>query len=121
MSGIQFPLKAIREQVASALDLIVHLTRLVDGSRRVSRITEVIGMESDVVTLQDVFVARPVDERAAASGDPGALLRPLTPSGLQPHFRHKLAAQGISIPDEFFGPELALATGNGSDAGWGTR
>ena len=118
MSGIQFPVKAIREQVASALDLIVHLTRLVDGSRRVARITEVIGMESDVVTLQDVFVARPVDERAAASGDPGVLLRPLEPSGLQPHFRFKLAAQGVAIPDEFYyAPDRSLATamvqGNG--------
>ena len=121
MSGIQFPLKAIREQVASALDLIVHLTRLVDGSRRVARITEVIGMESDVVTLQDVFVARPIDERAAASGDPGVFLRPLAPSGLQPHFRHKLAAQGVSIPDEFFGPELALAAGNTTGNGWSAR
>jgi pilus assembly protein CpaF len=102
MSGIQFPVKAIREQVSAALDLIVHLTRLVDGSRRVGRITEVIGMESDVVTLQDVFVARPVDERAAATGDPGVLLRPLEPSGLQPHFRFKLAAQGVELPDEFY-------------------
>ena len=108
MSGIQFPLKAIREQVASALDVIVHLTRLVDGSRRVARITEVIGMESDVVTLQDVFLARPVDDRAAAT-DPGALLRPLQPSGLQPHFLHKLAAQGVEVPDDFYKPDDALA------------
>ena len=107
MSGLQFPVKAIREQVASALDLIVHLTRLVDGSRRVAKITEVIGMESDVVTLQDVFVARPVDERAAASGDPGVLLRPLEPSGLQPHFRHKMAAHGVEIPEDFYAPALA--------------
>jgi pilus assembly protein CpaF len=109
MSGIQFPVKAIREQVASALDLIVHLSRLVDGSRRISRITEVVGMESEVVTLQDVFVARPVDERAAASGDPGTLLQPLEPAGLQPHFRHKLAAQGVDIPEDFYRPERVLA------------
>jgi pilus assembly protein CpaF len=119
MSGIQFPLKAIREQVANALDLIVHLTRLVDGSRRVQRITEVIGMESDVVTLQDVFLARPVDERAAASGDPGVLLRPLEPSGLQPYFRHKLAANGVEIPDDFYQPERHVAAVNGG--GWGAR
>jgi pilus assembly protein CpaF len=117
MSGIQFPIKAIREQVASALDLIVHLSRLVDGSRRVSRITEVVGMESDVVTLQDVFVARPMDERAAATGDPGVLLKPLAPSGLQPHFRHKLAAQGVDIPDDFFAVQQPLAVA--SNGGWG--
>jgi pilus assembly protein CpaF len=116
MSGIQFPLKAIREQVASALDLIVHLTRLVDGSRKVHRVTEVIGMESDVVTLQDVFLARPMDERAAATGDPGVLLRPLEPSGLQPHFRHKLAAQGVEIPEDFYRPQRQVAAVGG---GWG--
>ena len=66
MSGIPFPHKAIREQIANALDVIIHLSRLVDGSRRVSRITEVVGMESDVVTLQDVFLARP-DGRACRS------------------------------------------------------
>jgi pilus assembly protein CpaF len=109
MSGIQFPLKAIREQVASALDVIIHLTRLVDGSRRVARITEVIGMESDVVTLQDVFLARPVDERAAATGDPGVLLRPLEPSGLQPLFRHKLAAHGVELPEGFYTPDRSLS------------
>jgi pilus assembly protein CpaF len=118
MSGIQFPLKAIREQVASALDMIVHLTRLVDGSRRVQRVTEVIGMESDVVTLQDVFLARPMDERAAATGDPGVLLRPLEPSGLQPHFRHKLAAQGVEIPEDFYRPERTVVAVNG---GWNGR
>jgi pilus assembly protein CpaF len=107
MSGIQFPLKAIREQISSALDVIVHLTRLVDGSRRVARITEVIGMESDVVTLQDVFLARPVDERAAAT-DPGALLKSLEPSGLQPHFMHKLAAHGVEVPEDFYRPETAV-------------
>jgi pilus assembly protein CpaF len=118
MSGIQFPIKAIREQVASALDLIVHLTRLVDGSRRVSRITEVVGMESDVVTLQDVFLARPMDERAAATGDPGVLLRPLEPSGLQPHFRHKLTAQGVDVPDDFWGIDRPVVAVNGG-GGWG--
>jgi pilus assembly protein CpaF len=108
MSGIQLPHQAIREQIASALDLIVHLTRLADGSRRVARISEVVGMESDVVTLQDVFLARPIDERTAVN-NPGALLRPLEPSGLQPHFRHKLAGQGVSIPDDFYEPEVSLA------------
>ena len=108
MSGIQLPHQAIREQIASALDVIVHLTRLVDGSRRLARITEVVGMESEVVTLQDVFLARPIDERTAVN-NPGALLRPLEPSGLQPHFRHKLAGQGVSLPDDFYEPELSLS------------
>ena len=58
MSGLEIPLHAIREQISSALDLVVHITRLVDGSRRISHVTEVLGMESDVITLQDIFVAR---------------------------------------------------------------
>ena len=58
MSGLEIPLHAIREQISSALDVIIHITRLVDGSRRISHITEVLGMESDIITLQDVFVAR---------------------------------------------------------------
>jgi pilus assembly protein CpaF len=108
MSGIQFPLHAIREQIASALDLIVHLSRLVDGSRRVSRVTEVLGMESEVVTLQDVFLARPVDERAPAN-EAATALRPLECSGLQPHFRTKLQAHGVVLPEDFYEPERPLA------------
>jgi pilus assembly protein CpaF len=107
MSGINFPLQAMREQIASALDVIVHLTRLVDGSRRVSRITEVVGMESEVVTLQDVFLARPVDERTVAS-EATTLLRPLECTGLQPHFRHKLVANGVVLPEDFYQPERPL-------------
>ena len=62
MGGVELPLRAVREQIASAFDLIVHLIRLVDGSRRVSRITEVFGLEGDVVTLQDLFVTRGADD-----------------------------------------------------------
>jgi pilus assembly protein CpaF len=108
MSGLQFPVQAIREQVASALDMIVHLTRLVDGSRRISKITEVVGMESEIVTLQDIFLARPVGQRAQTN-DVVALLRPLECTGLQPHFRMKLMASGVDLPDDFFQPELQLA------------
>ena len=105
----------IREQIASALDLIVHITRLVDGSRRVSHITEVVGMESEVVTLQDVFLARPVSERAAAMGSATAL-RPLVCTGLQPHFQHKLAAHGVVLPVDFYQPDFELLAG-GNEGG----
>ena len=121
MSGVNFPLQAIREQVASALDVIIHLTRLVDGSRRISKITEVLGMESEVITLQDVFVARPATDRVLT--DSTAVLRPLECTGLQPHFRHKLAAHGVILPDDFYEPEQQLmAVGsngsNGSKRSW---
>ena len=68
MSGLEIPLHAIREQISSALDVVVHITRLVDGTRRISHVTEVLGMESEVITLQDIFAARPVSDRAAAHG-----------------------------------------------------
>src|SRR5438067_2149822 len=61
MAGMELPLRAIREQVSSAFDLLVQITRLVDGSRRISHITEVLRMESDVITLQEVFIAKPPD------------------------------------------------------------
>ena len=56
MAGIDLPVRAIREQVASAIDLIVHQTRFKDGTRRITHVTEVVGMEGDVITLQDLFL-----------------------------------------------------------------
>jgi pilus assembly protein CpaF len=93
-AGVDLPLRSIREQIASAFDLLVQVSRLVDGSRRVTHVTEVLGMESDVVTLQDLFVARPVEGKA--------LLTPLASTGLQPHFLDKLAANGVELPPDFF-------------------
>jgi pilus assembly protein CpaF len=95
-AGVDLPLRSIREQIASAFDLMVQVARLVDGSRRVTHITEVVGMESDVVTLQDIFAAN-----AAGEGQ-RSLLRPLEATGLQPHFLDKLAANGVSLPVSFF-------------------
>jgi pilus assembly protein CpaF len=100
-AGVDLPLRAIREQVASAFDLLVQITRLVDGSRRISHITEVLRMESDVITLQDLFVARPPEEGEAVGG-PTRLLSPLSSTGLKPHFLDKLAAQGVTLPQGFF-------------------
>ena len=113
MAGLEIPLHAIREQISSALDVIVHITRLVDGTRRVSHITEVLGMESEVITLQDVFAARPVSERAAAAGV-STYPRPLTCTGLQPHFQHKLAAHGVILPEDFYQPDFELVRAEGS-------
>jgi pilus assembly protein CpaF len=93
-AGVDLPLRSIREQIASAFDLLVQVSRLVDGSRRVTHVTEVLGMESEVVTLQDLFVARPVEGKA--------LLAPLAATGLQPHFLDRLAANGVELPRDFF-------------------
>ena len=78
MAGIELPVKAIREQIAGGFDLLVHIGRLVDGSRRVTQITEIAGMEGDVVTLQDLFVARSARVRRGwrdAAARPAALDR----------------------------------------------
>jgi pilus assembly protein CpaF len=96
----------VREQIASAFDLIVHLIRLVDGSRRVSRVTEVSGLEGDVVTLQDLFLARSSDDEVRVGGRP-ALLGPLRSTGLRPNFLPKLATHGVDLPNEAFEEALA--------------
>ncbi|HYT52456.1 MAG TPA: CpaF family protein [Gaiellaceae bacterium] len=95
MAGVELPMKAIREQIAGGFDLLIHIARLVDGSRRITQVTEIAGMEGDVVTLQDLFVARAPEVRPAY-GVP--LLDPLRPTGLRPAFLSKLKANGIDLP-----------------------
>ena len=104
-AGVDLPLRAIREQIASAFDLLVQITRLVDGSRRISHITEVLRMESEVITLQDIFHAKPPDEETAALSSAVRLLSPLSCTGLKPHFLDKMAAQGVALPPNFFDEE----------------
>src|SRR5438552_2452683 len=104
-SGLALPLRAIREQIASAFDLLLQITRLVDGSRRVSHITEVLRMESDVITLQDIFAARAPDEHMAAATRATKLLTPLACTGLKPQFLDKLASHGVVLPPDFFEDE----------------
>jgi pilus assembly protein CpaF len=99
-AGIELPHRAIREQIASAFDVLVQIVRLVDGSRRISFISEVVGMESDVVTLQDIFVASSPTEEDAARAK--RLLTPLRATGLKPHFLEKLAANNVVLPQDFF-------------------
>ena len=101
-AGIELPLRAIREQVSSAFDLLVQITRLVDGSRKISHITEVLRMESETVTMQDIFVSKPPDEAQAAEGRTHRLLMPLQCTGLKPHFQEKMAANGVVLQPSFF-------------------
>jgi pilus assembly protein CpaF len=116
-AGVELPLRAIREQVSSAFDLLVQITRLVDGSRRISHVTEVLRMESDVITLQDIFIAKPPDENDAASGAI-RLLSPLTCTGLKPNFLEKMAANGVMLQPSFFTRDdaEAPAVGQGHQA-----
>lgn len=99
MAGMDLPLRAIREQVASAVNLIVHITRLRDGSRRVTHITEVQGMEGDVVTLQDAFV---FDYAAGVDGN-GRFVGRTIPTGVRPRFTDRFAELGIPISPAVFG------------------
>ena len=98
MAGVELPVRAIREQVSSAIDLIVHQSRLKDGSRRIVSVSEVVGMESDVITLQDLFsfdFKAGVDERGRFRGA-------LRSTGLRPHFVDTLADAGIQLSREMF-------------------
>jgi pilus assembly protein CpaF len=98
MAGVELPIRAIREQVASAVDLIVHQQRMKDGSRRITQVTEVLGMEGEVITLQDVFS---YDFRAGQDQQ-GRLLGTLHPTGLRPRFVERLLDAGIALPIELF-------------------
>jgi pilus assembly protein CpaF len=113
-AGVELPLRAIREQVSSAFDLLVQITRLVDGSRRISHITEVLRMESETVTMQDIFMAKPPDEESAGESGAIRLLSPLKCSGLKPHFMDKMAANGVVLQPTFFSQDDdAPAVGGG--------
>jgi len=110
MAGFDLPVRAIREQMASALDLIVHLTRLRDGTRRITHITEVQGMEGDVITLQDIFLfdyGMGVDEH-------GRFLGHLKATGTRPKFAEKLADLGIRLGPEVFQPEAFARRASGA-------
>src|SRR5438045_9386053 len=110
MAGFDLPVRAIRQQVASALDLIIHLERLQDGTRRVTAITEVQRMESDVITLQDLFEFRVerVTPEQVVIGERGA-------TGLRPTILHKIEKRGITLLVDLFvrkqpvAPELQKA------------
>jgi len=118
-AGVDLPLRAIREQIASAFDLLVQISRLVDGSRRITHVSEVLGMESDVISLQDVFVAKPPDEEALAGGQTTRLMGPLACSGLKPHFLEKMATNGVAFPVNFFEEEAETYRPTFSAASYG--
>ncbi|WP_371365458.1 hypothetical protein SRRS_02270 [Sporomusa rhizae] len=100
MAGMDLPVRAIREQIASAVDLILQQSRLQDGSRRITHLTEVQGMEGDVITLQDIFVFEQTGRDAN-----GKITGYFKPTGIRPKFLGKLAANGIVLPNETFWPK----------------
>ncbi|WP_426225606.1 CpaF family protein [Pseudarthrobacter sp. DSP2-3-2b1] len=99
MAGMDLPLRAIREQVSSAVDLIVQVTRLRDGSRRVTHVTEVQGMEGEVVTLQDAFLF----DYSAGVDAQGRFLGKPVPTGIRPRFLDRFSELGIGVSPTIFG------------------
>jgi pilus assembly protein CpaF len=99
MAGFELPARAIREQIASALHLIVHLQRFRDGGRRVTQVSEVVGMEGDVVTLSDLYSF----DYAAGVGPDGRFRGRVRPTGIRPSFSEHLTELGISLPADMFG------------------
>ena len=102
MAGMDLPLRAVREQVASAVNLIVQISRLRDGTRRITHITEVQGMEGDIVTLQDAFV---FDYSAGIDANGRFLGKPV-PTGVRPRFTDRFAELGIQISPAVFGVHM---------------
>lgn len=97
MAGMELPIKAIREQISSAIDLIIQQSRLKDGTRKITYITEVVGMEGDVITLQDLFVYKEEGHDSM-----GHVRGKLAPTGLKPKFMDKLVKTGVVLPSDMF-------------------
>jgi pilus assembly protein CpaF len=107
MAGFELPIRAIREQITSAIHLVVQLTRFRDGTRRITQVTEVQGMENQTITMQDIFVfqQRGVDEN-------GKIIGELVPTGLRPKFAERFEVEGIQVPADLFVNSMTLMAGS---------
>ena len=103
MANLNLPEKAVRRQIASAITIVIQISRFNDGTRRVTHLTEITGMEEDVVSMQDIFVF----ERHGISPD-GRVLGTFTATGIRPKFADKLKASGISVPASYFEHSLSI-------------
>jgi pilus assembly protein CpaF len=101
MAGMDLPVRAIREQAASAIDLVIQQTRLKDGSRRITQVTEVVGMEGEIITLQDLFRF----DYSAGYDEHGHALGQLRSMGLRPRFLEKLSDYGVQVDPRIFMPD----------------
>jgi pilus assembly protein CpaF len=107
MSGIELPVKVLREQIAAAIDLIVQQARLKDGTRKVTAISEISGMEGDTITMTDIFKFQ-----QTGIGEGGKVLGELRPTGIRPTFSQRLEAAGYRLGPEIFGANLNEMLGN---------
>jgi len=101
MAGFNLPQKGAREQIVSAITVIVHVARMSDGKRKLTNIQELTGMEGDIITSQDIFVF----EQTGIATD-GTVLGHFKSTGIRPKFAHRLSVRGIELADEFFDPTL---------------
>lgn len=101
MAGMELPVKAIREQISSAINLIIQQSRMRDGSRKITHITEVQGMEGDIIVLQDIYVYK-----QEGTGADGMLKGRFMATGIRPKFLRQLEAYGITLPHETFAPSI---------------
>ena len=104
MAGFELPIKAMRQQICSAVDLIIQASRLQGGKRRITHITEVVGMEQDTVVMQDVYKYQRdgIDESGTTRGR-------FLATGIRPNFMHRLEAVGIRLPGSAFRERVMLA------------
>lgn len=103
LTGMELPLRAMRQQIAAALNMVVQIDRLQGGPRRITSISEVVGMEGEVVTLQELFVFRQlgIDHKGQAHGQ-------FETTGMRPHFEARMKATGIELPHELFKARVLL-------------
>ena len=99
MANLNVPENAIRRQIASALEVVVQIARMSDGTRKIINISEVTGMEGNVVTMQDIFVFEKM-----GIGEQGEVLGEFVPTGIRPKFAERFVASGILLPMEMFEP-----------------
>ena len=100
MSNLNLPDSAIRRQIASAIDLVIQVSRMSDGTRKVVSIAEITGMEGDIVTMQDIFIFRKRGIR-----ENGEVIGEFTPTGIRPKFSERLAVTGVHLPMSMFEPQ----------------
>ena len=103
MANLNLPEKAVRRQIASAVQVIVQISRMADGSRRITYLSEITGMEEDIVSMQDVFVF----EKHGISPD-GRTIGAFTATGIRPKFADRLKASGINVPASWFDHSLTI-------------
>jgi len=108
MAGMDLPLKVLREQVASAIDLIVQQSRLTDGTRKITSITEVAGMEGNTIVMTDIFQF----EKTGVTPD-GKVIGELKPTGIRPFFTPRLEQSGFKLGPEVFGASVSQILSSG--------